>query len=118
MSIDEPGCLPRGRPLEALRHKLKRRCDLLPRHVELFHDFFDAQIFKILDDCGNRVSLKTHAPLNRPGTLSTAEHCDQSRLAIVGLLFPRIAPDLPGNTHGGLRPNQDPSREHDRRIYS
>ena len=85
MSIGGPEGLPRSRPLEALRHKLKHRCGLLPRHVELFHYFFDAQIFEILDDCGNRQPgvPKNHAPLNRPGTLSTAGHWDQSRLAIV-----------------------------------
>jgi len=31
---------------------------------------------------GMRVPLNTHAPLTLPGTLSTAGHCDQSRLAI------------------------------------
>ena len=28
-----------------------------------------------------RLSLKTHAPLRRPGTLSTAGHCDRSSVA-------------------------------------
>src|SRR5579863_4574385 len=35
---------------------------------------------------GIRVSLNTHAPLRLPGTLSTAGHCDQSRLAIFASL--------------------------------
>ena len=42
------------RSLEAPRHKVEHRSNLLPRHVELFHHFFDAQIFKVLDHCGNR----------------------------------------------------------------
>ena len=74
MSIGAPGGLPRGRPLEALRHKLKHRCDLLPRHVELFHDFFDAQIFKILDDCGNR----------QPGVLKNPRAADLAGDALHG----------------------------------
>src|SRR3984957_13970793 len=40
--------------LEALRHKFKHRRNLLPRHVELLHHFFDTQILKVLNDCGNR----------------------------------------------------------------
>src|ERR1700733_6317530 len=32
---------------------------------------------------GSRVPLNTHAPLTRPGTLSTTGHCDQSRIAIL-----------------------------------
>src|SRR5579871_1258064 len=36
---------------------------------------------------GMRVSLNTHAPLRLPGTLSTAGHCDQSKLAIFASLF-------------------------------
>src|ERR1039457_368217 len=35
---------------------------------------------------GIRVSRNTHAPLRLSGTLSTAGHCDQSRLAILELL--------------------------------
>jgi hypothetical protein len=35
-------------------------------------------------DTGMRVPFNTHAPLTLPGTLSTAEHCDQSRAAIEG----------------------------------
>lgn len=31
-------------------------------------------------ETGIRVSLNTHAPLTLPGTLSTAGHCDQSRV--------------------------------------
>src|SRR5450631_1278545 len=31
---------------------------------------------------GTRVPLNTHAPLRLPGMLSTAGHCDQSRLAM------------------------------------
>src|SRR5580658_1161928 len=53
MSIDRRGILRRSRHSEALGHKVKHCCDLLARHVQLFHHLFDAQIFKILDDCGN-----------------------------------------------------------------
>src|SRR5260370_19392384 len=34
-------------------------------------------------ETGVRVSLNTHAPLRLPGMLSTAGHCDQSRLAMI-----------------------------------
>jgi hypothetical protein len=40
---------------------------------------------------GIRVPFNTHAPLTLPGTLSTAEHCDQSRLAIEGTPAQSIA---------------------------
>src|SRR6266705_3946255 len=42
-------------------------------------------------DTGIMVSRNTHAPLSLPGTLSTAGHCDQSRAAIVNLLFVILA---------------------------
>src|SRR5450432_723443 len=35
---------------------------------------------------GIRVSLNTHAPLRLPGMLSTAGHCDQSRVAVAIIL--------------------------------
>lgn len=41
-------------------------------------------------ETGMRVSLNTHAPLTLPGTLSTAAHCDQSRLAIVYAALLRV----------------------------
>ena len=37
-----------------MRRKVKHRRNLLPGHVELFHYFLDAQILKILNDCGDR----------------------------------------------------------------
>jgi hypothetical protein len=51
----------------------------------LFDDFGDAHVFEVLDDGGHgrRVLRNTHAPLTLPGTLSTAGHWDQSRVAIV-----------------------------------
>src|SRR3979411_2717560 len=41
-----------------------------------------ASRFSNTADTGIRVSRKTHAPPSRPGTLSTAEHRDQSSAAI------------------------------------
>src|SRR5713101_10181787 len=41
-----------------------------------------ASRFSKTADTGMRVSRNTHAPLNLPGTLSTAEHWDQSRVAM------------------------------------
>jgi hypothetical protein len=40
--------------------------------------------FEVFKDRSNgiRVSLKTQAPLRRPGTLSTTGHCNQSRLDV------------------------------------
>src|ERR1035441_7314185 len=38
--------------------------------------------FSKMADTGIRVPFKTHAPLTLPGTLSTAGHSDQLRLAI------------------------------------
>jgi hypothetical protein len=42
-----------------------------------------ASRFSKIADTGMRVPFKTHAPLTLPGTLSTAGHCDQSRVAMV-----------------------------------
>src|ERR1700691_2301069 len=53
MSIDGGGVLRRRRYVEALRHKIEHGGNLLPRHVELFHHFFDGQILKVLDHCSN-----------------------------------------------------------------
>jgi len=47
---------------------------------------------------GVRVPLNTHAPLRLPGMLSTAGHCDQSRVAI--LLHRSFLPQLGGATRG------------------
>src|SRR5579863_5782128 len=63
-----------GGRFEALGDKVKHRCDLLTRHVELLHHFFssDAQILEILDDgCDwqSRVA-KPHASLTLPETHS------------------------------------------------
>ena len=73
-----------NRRLKALRHKIEHRCNLFPRHIELFHYFFDAQILEIFDAVatGKRVSRNTQAPLTLPGTLSTAGHWDQSRVGM------------------------------------
>src|SRR5262249_14831896 len=45
-----------------------------------------ASRFSKVADTGIRVALRTHAPLTLPGTLSTAGHCDQSRLAMFDVL--------------------------------
>jgi hypothetical protein len=52
---------------------------------EFLHQLVDTHvsIFSKTMETGVRVSLNTHAPLRLPGMLSTAGHCDQSRLAIV-----------------------------------
>src|ERR1700761_2658465 len=49
-------------------------------------------------DTGIRVPLNTHAPLRRSGTLSTAEHWDQSRVAMSLPSFHRSL--LPHGGHG------------------
>src|ERR1019366_5320592 len=63
--------------------------------------------FDIFEDCsdGHTGPRSTHAPLTLPGMLSTAGHCDQSRFAIAGPPFSRIAPNFSGNTGG-----KDPER--------
>ena len=66
----------------AVRDELEDGLNLLPRDAEFFHQFVNAHVLKIFKNRRNRHpgSLKTHAPLRLPGTLSTAGHCDQSRL--------------------------------------
>src|SRR5271157_4530746 len=51
---------------------------------------------------GIRVPLKTHAPLRRPGTLSTAGHCDQSRVAVAMACSPsfRVRQTVQENSRG------------------
>jgi hypothetical protein len=65
------------------RHKFEHSYHLFPCHVEPLHDFFYAcpgfEVLKTVET-GIRVSLNTQAPLRLPGMLSTAGHCDQSRL--------------------------------------
>jgi hypothetical protein len=43
-----------------------------------------ASRFAKMANTGIRVPFNTHAPLTLPGTLSIAEHCDQSSAAIEG----------------------------------
>jgi hypothetical protein len=67
--------------VEAAGGKLKYLVDLFARDVELLDDFVDrgaASRFSNTAETGMRVLRNTHAPLRRPGTLSTAGHCDQS----------------------------------------
>jgi len=65
-------------------YKLKNRFNLFPRHVELFHNFRNAQVFQVFEYGRNRHTgvAKHPSPLRLPGTLSTAAHCDQSRIAV------------------------------------
>src|SRR5580658_5373134 len=51
-------------------------------HSMMSSIFAPASRFSKMEDTGIRVPFKTHAPLSLPGTLSTAEHWDQSRAAI------------------------------------
>ena len=70
--------------VEAAGREFEHGLNLLRRHMKLFNDFVNvepASRFSKTVATGMRVSLKTHAPLRRSGTLSTAGHCDQSRLA-------------------------------------
>src|SRR6202021_2235041 len=60
-----------------------------------------ASRFSNTADTGIWVSLNTHAPLSLPGTLSTAGHCDQSRVAMSGaLVFIVPLPELPRRRRG------------------
>ncbi len=57
-------------------------CNLVEAHIlESTRDRDEVPMSAVRDalDC---VSRNTHAPLNLPGTLSTAAHCDQSRFAM------------------------------------
>ena len=71
--------------------KLKNRLNLLARDVKLLHDLIDirtASKFSKTTDTGRLVFLKTHAPLSLSGTLSTAGHWDQSRVAAIFPVLP------------------------------
>ncbi len=73
-----------GRRVEAAGGKLKHLVDLFARDVELLDDFVDrGASFEVFEYGGMRVLRNTHAPLRRPGTLSTAGHCDQSSVGIL-----------------------------------
>src|ERR1700731_2243553 len=60
-----------------------------------------ASRFSKMADTGIRVPFNTHAPLTLPGTLSTAEHRDQSRPAIEGTPVQSIASLNPGIKESG-----------------
>jgi hypothetical protein len=75
-----------GRRIQAPRREFQHRYHLFPRNVKPLHDFVNvapASRFSNTIETGIRVSLNTHAPLTLPGMLSTAGHCDQSRLAMI-----------------------------------
>lgn len=91
MSIGAGGRCGAGNGVKALGHKVEDRYDLLPRNVELFNHFLEAQVLQILDDSGHRQACTAKHPCatTLPGMLSTAGHCDQSRLAIG--LIPKLS---------------------------
>ena len=77
------------RRIQAAGGEFQHHHDLFPPQMMPFHDFVHSgpnSRFSNSRETGIRVSLKTHAPLTLPGTLSTAGHWDQSRAAMVGLL--------------------------------
>src|SRR6266566_1877692 len=69
-----------------------------------------ASRFSKTADTGILVSRNTHAPLSLPGTLSTAGHCDQSRAAIVNLLFVILA-QSPARRFDGVTGTEEGYRE-------
>lgn len=73
------------RGVEAAGGEFEHSLDLLLGHVELLDDFVDGgtsfEVSKTVAT-GMRVSRNTHAPLRLSGTLSTAGHWDQSRIAM------------------------------------
>ena len=78
------------RRVEAPGGELKHGVDLFPRNIELLNDLvYAGSSFEVSNtaDTGMRVFLNTHAPLSRPGTLSTAGHWDQSRVAMLFTLL-------------------------------
>jgi len=45
-----------------LCNKIEHSRNLVPRNVELFHNFFDAQILQVLYDRGNRQPIASEYP--------------------------------------------------------
>ena len=56
-------------------------------HITLPGIMLNHLAWVVLSVCGIRVFLNTHAPLTLPGTLSTAGHCDQSKVANLPFLL-------------------------------
>jgi hypothetical protein len=82
----EPSSAVRWCLRKAFGGKVQYRSDFFSSHVEDFADLSDGHPgFEIFEDGlnGHAVPQKTHAPLTLPGMLSTAEHCDQSRVDIL-----------------------------------
>jgi len=74
-----------GRRIETSGGKSKHRVDLTSRYVELLNNIVDARTCFRCQTRQIRASGSHETPMpppNRPGTLSTAGHWDQSRLAI------------------------------------
>ena len=68
------------------RREFQHRYHLFPRDVKPVHHLTDSRSRSGLSnttETGVRVSRNTQAPLRLPGMLSTAGHCDQSRLAMI-----------------------------------
>src|ERR1017187_5635777 len=74
------------RRVKTPRREFQHRCHLFPRDVKPVHHLTDSRSRSRLSnttETGVRVSRNTQAPLRLPGMLSTAGHCDQSRLAMI-----------------------------------
>src|SRR5207237_762080 len=57
-------------------------CSLVTSNCSITSSTLKSSRFSMTVATGNRVSRNTHAPPTLPGMLSTAGHCDQSRLGI------------------------------------
>src|SRR6266481_6249182 len=62
-------------------------------HCMMSSTLAPASRFSKMADTGILVPFRTHAPLTLPGMLSTAEHCDQSRVAIPSSLHSIVVLD-------------------------
>jgi hypothetical protein len=78
-----------GRRIQAAGGKFEHGLNLVSRDMKLLNNFLYARtrlkIFKTLAT-GILVPRNTHAPLRRSATLSTAGHCDQSRVDVAMIL--------------------------------
>jgi hypothetical protein len=108
MSIEGGAGMGGSRGVEAARRELKHLVDLMSNCSTISSIVAPASRFSNTAETGIRVLRNTHAPLSRPGTLSTAGHCDQSRVDIL------VAPSTVAFTiisrlrHAGGRPGCPP----------
>src|SRR5579863_3352329 len=99
----QPGCAsytgcaaPGEATLRAANSRTSITCSFeMSNHSVISSTVAPASRFSKTAETGIRVSRNTQPPFNRPGTLSTTGHCDQSRFAMVLLLtfILSIAPD-------------------------